>query len=119
MKGRGTSSEHEVRTHIANRDAGNLAASDATSRLLGVMTCLQGDPLPVDAPEAPLDPLQLAAVMEPTEATMSTSCIVKDEATGVTYMDTVTTSVGQVALSGTYQGTPAKGPIIEDITDLS
>ena len=38
----------------------------------------------MDAPEAPPDPLQLAAVMEPTVATMSTSCIVKDEATGVT-----------------------------------
>ena len=67
---------------------------------LGVMTCLWGDPSPVDAPEAPPDPLQLAAVMEPTVVTMSTSCIVKDEANGVTYMDTMTTSVGQVALSG-------------------
>ena len=85
----------------------------------GVMTCLWVDPLPMDAPEAPPDPLQLAAVMEPTVVTMSTSCIVKDEATGVTYMDTMTTSVGQVALSGPNQGTPAKGPIIEDITDLS
>ena len=85
----------------------------------GVMTCLWGDPLPVDAPEAPLDPLQLAAVMKPTVPTMSTSCIVKDEATGVTYMDTMTTSVGWVALSGPNQGTPAKEPIIEDNTDLS
>ena len=85
----------------------------------GVMTCLQRDPLPVDAHEAPPDPLQLAAVVEPTVATMSTSCIVKDEATGITYMDTVTTSLGQVTLSGPSQGTPAKGPIIEDITDLS
>ena len=52
-------------------------------------------------------------------ATMSASCIVKDEAMGVTYMDTVTTSMGQVALSGPEQGTPAKGPIVEDIMDLS
>ena len=70
-------------------------------------------------PEAPPDPLQLAAVMEPTVGTMSASCIVKDKATGVTYMDTMTTSMGQVALSGPIQGTPDKGPIIEDITDLS
>ena len=83
------------------------------------MTCLQRDPFPVDAHEAPLDLLQLAVVVEATVATMSTNCIVKDEATGMTYMDTMTTSMGQVALSGSNQGTPAKGPIIEAITDLS
>ena len=49
---------------------------------------------------------------------MSASCIVKDEAMGVTYMDTVTTSVGQVALSGHEQEALTQGPIIEDITDL-
>ena len=64
-------------------------------------------------------PLQIAAVMEPTVAMMSTSCIVKDKATGVTYMDIVTNSVGRLALSGPEQGTPTKGPIIEDITDLA
>ena len=85
----------------------------------GATTCLWGNPLLVNVPEAPLDPLQLAAGKEPTVATMSASCIVKDEATGVTYMDTMTTSMGWVALSGPNQGTLAKGPIIEDITDLS
>ena len=86
---------------------------------LAVTACLQKDPLPGKAHEAPPNPLQITAVMESTMATMSTSCIVKDKATGVTYMDTVTTSVGQVALTGPNQGTPAKGSIIEDITDLS
>ena len=84
----------------------------------GVMACLQRDLLSVDADEAPPDPLQLAVVVEPTVVTMSTSCIMKDEATGITYMDTMTTSMGQVALSGPSQGTQAMGPIIEDITDL-
>ena len=86
---------------------------------LGVMACLWKDPLPEKAHEAPRYPLQIAAVMEPTVVTMSASCIVKDEATGVTYMDPVTTSLGWVALSSPNQETPAKGPIIEDITDLS
>ena len=86
---------------------------------LGVMACLQKDPLPEEAHKVPQDPLRIAAVVEPTMVTMSASCIVKDEATGVTYMDTVTTSVGQVALSGPKLGTPTKGPIIEDIMDLS
>ena len=49
---------------------------------------------------------------------MSASCIVKDEVTGVTYMDTVTTLVGRVALSGPEQETSAQGSKIQDITDL-
>ena len=49
---------------------------------------------------------------------MCTSCIIKDEVAGVTYIDTVTTSVGRVALSGPEQETPGQGPQIEDITDL-
>ena len=59
-----------------------------------VMACLQRDLSPVDAHEASPGPLQLAAVVEPTVATMSASCIMKYEATGITYMDTVTTSMG-------------------------
>ena len=31
---------------------------------------------------------------------MSASCVVRDEATGATYLDMVTTSVGRVTLSG-------------------
>ena len=54
----------------------------------------------------------------PGVVTMSTSCIVKDEVTGVTYMDIVTTLMGKVALSGPEQETSAQGPTIEDITDL-
>ena len=57
-------------------------------------------------------------MLAPGVATMSTSCIVKDEVTGVTYMDTVTTSIGRVALSSPELETPAQGPKIEDITDL-
>ena len=86
---------------------------------LGVMACLWKDPSPEKAHEAPPDSLWIAAVMEPTMATMSASCIVKDKGTGVAYTDTVTISMGQVALSDPNKGTPAKGPIIEDIKDLS
>ena len=84
----------------------------------GVMACLQRDLSLVVAYEAPPDPLLLAAVVEPTVAMMSTSCIMTDEVTGITYMDTITTSMGQVALGGPSQGTQAMGPIIEDITNL-
>ena len=57
-------------------------------------------------------------MLAPGVATMSASNIMKHEATGVTYMDTVTTSVGRVALSGPEQETLAQGPTIQDITDL-
>ena len=49
---------------------------------------------------------------------MYTSCIVQDEAMGITYMDTVTTSVGQVALGGPHLAIQTPGPTTEDITDL-
>ena len=57
-------------------------------------------------------------MLAPGVATINTSHIVKDEVTGITYMDTVTTSVGRVVLSGPEQDTSAQGPRIEDITDL-
>ena len=85
---------------------------------MGVTACLQRDPSPEKVHEVPQVPLRIAAVLGPTMATMSASCIVKDEATGVTYMDPMTTSMGQVALSGPKQEASTQGPIIEDITGL-
>ena len=49
---------------------------------------------------------------------MSASCIVRDEVTGAAYLDTVTTSVGRVTLSGAESEIPAQGPKIEDVMDL-
>ena len=68
--------------------------------------------------KAPPEPLQLETPIEPAIARMCTSCIVQDEATGITYMDTVTTSVGWVALGGPHLAIQVPGPTIEDITDL-
>ena len=84
----------------------------------GVTACLQRDQLPEKVSEVPQDPLRMAALLVPTVATMSASCIVKDKAMEVTYMDTITTLVGQVAISGPEQKASTQGPIIEDITDL-
>ena len=84
----------------------------------GVTACLQMDQSLEKVHEVPQDPLRMAAVFAPTTATMSASCIIKDKAMGVTYMDTVTTSVGGVALSGPEQEALTQGPIIEGITDL-
>ena len=60
----------------------------------------------------------MEGVSVPAVASMSTSQIMKDEVRGVAYMDTMTTSVGQVTLSGPGQEASVQGPIIEDVTDL-
>ena len=48
---------------------------------------------------------------------MSTSHILKDEVTGITYVDIVTTSIGRVALCGPNLEASSTGPMIEDVTD--
>ena len=86
---------------------------------IGVAACLHRDQLPEVVCEMPPNPLRMAVLSGPAVATMSTSCIVKDEVMGVTYMDTVTTSVGWVTLSGPEQEALVQRPIIEDVMDLA
>ena len=83
-----------------------------------VTACLQRDQSLKEVCKVPQNLLRKVAVLAPTVASMSTSCIIKDKATGVTYMDTVTTLVGQVTLSSPKQKASTQGTIIEDITDL-
>ena len=85
---------------------------------IGVTACLQRHQSLEEVCKVSQDPLRMAAVLVPTVATMSTSCNMKDEAMGVTYMDTMTTSVGQVTLSSPRQKASTQGPIIEDVMDL-
>ena len=82
----------------------------------GVMACLQRN----QPPEGVSDPdiLSVVVLRGPTVETMSTSCIVKDEVTGVTFMDTMTTLVGRVTLSGPKQEALTQGPTIQDVMDL-
>ena len=60
----------------------------------------------------------MAVLSGPAIATLSTSQVIKDKVTGVTYMDTMTTSVVWVTLSGPRLEASAQGPTIQDITDL-
>ena len=85
---------------------------------LGVTACLQRAKLTEGVCKVPQDPLMIEVISVPAVATISTSHIVRHEVTGVTYMDTVTTSVGRVTLSGPKQETSAQGPMIQDVTDL-
>ena len=66
--------------------------------------------------EAPMGTLSIGLVMTLGICSISSSCIVKDDATGLTYVDTVTTSVGQIILSGPDPNDSSMGPTIEDIT---
>ena len=68
--------------------------------------------------EAPLEPRQQDTLTGPTVATVYATQIVQDEATRVTYMDTVTASVGRVALRNPHMAANLQGPTMEDITDL-
>ena len=83
-----------------------------------VTACLQRDQSLEEVCKVSPEPLRMVAVSLPTFATMSTSCIVKDEAMGVTYMDTMTTLVGWVTLSDPKQEALVQGPIIEYVMDL-
>ena len=85
---------------------------------IGVTACLWRDQLPEGVCKVPLDPLMIEVILAPAVATMSTSHIMRGEVTGATYMDTMTTSVGLVTLSGPRQEALAQGPTTQDIMDL-
>ena len=83
------------------------------------VACLVRDslsPAPIEAsPETRLPD----AMTEPVVATMYATQIVQNEATGVTYMDTMSALVGRVALRNPHMMANLKGPTVEDITDLT
>ena len=57
--------------------------------------------------EVPLEFMQPEVVIEPAIATMCASHVVQDKASWVTYMETVTTSMGWVALNCAH-------PVVQD-----
>ena len=101
----------KARIHISTQASGSHTENYTSPRF-------QRDPLPETALKAPPEPLWLEMQIKPAIAMMCTSHIVQDEATGITYMDTVTTSMGQVALGDPHLAIQTPGTTIEDITDL-
>ena len=73
----------------------------------GVAACLWRDQPPEGVSNP--DSLRMAVLAGPAIVTMSASHIVKDEETGVTYMDTVTTLMWWVTLSGPRQEPQPRG----------
>ena len=76
----------------------------------GVTACLQMPQLVEVALEAPLGTMPIGLVATPKISTMSMSHIIRDKATGITYMDTGTTSIGRVAFSGPDSEALLHGP---------
>ena len=88
-----------------------------TPGFLEVTACLRGQLLE-EVPKAPPGPLAMGMMTAPGVATMSASHVIRDEVTGATYLDMVTTSVGRVTLSGPESEIPAQGFKIEDVMDV-
>ena len=83
----------------------------------GVTACLCVPKLIEVDLEPPVGIIPPGLVTAPGITSMSSSCIMRDELMGVTYMDTVTTSIGRVTISGPGLEACPTGPTIEDITD--
>ena len=66
--------------------------------------------------EAPVGTLSIGLVAMLGISRVSSSHIVTDDAMGLTYVDTVTTSVGRIILCGLNPHATSTGPTIEDIT---
>ena len=66
--------------------------------------------------EAPVGMLSIGLVMTLGNSSVSSSHVVKDDTTGLTYVDTVPTSIRRITLSGLDPNDSSTGPTIEDIT---
>ena len=76
---------------------------------MDVTTCLRSQ-LSEKVPETCPVPVMMGMMAALGVATMSTSQVVWDEATGATYLDTVTTSIGREALSVPEDEVIVSGP---------
>ena len=83
----------------------------------GIMACLHTPELVEVDLKAPVGAMPIRLVATPGTSSVSSSHIVKDAIMGITYMDTVTTSIGGVTISGPALEAFPTGPTIEDITN--
>ena len=67
--------------------------------------------------EAPMGTLLVGLVMTPGISSISSSCVVTDDTAGLTYVDTVTTSVGRIILHELDPNATSTGPTIDGITN--
>ena len=63
-----------------------------------------------------MDVMSIGLIVVPGISSMSLSRVVQDDTTRLVYLDTITTSIGRVVLSGPDPDAPSAGPTIEDVT---
>ena len=81
-----------------------------------VVVCLKTPELVEVDQGMPVGPISIGMVSNPSLLSISSSRVVKDDTTGLVYLDTITTSIGRMVLGSTES---SEGPTIEDITDQS
>ena len=79
-----------------------------------VVTCLKTPELVEVDQGMPMGPISIGMVSNPGLSSVSSSRVVKDDTTGLVYLDTLTTSIGRMVLGSTES---SEGQTIEDITD--
>ena len=83
---------------------------------MGVMACLKMPELMEVDQEVPVGTLLVGLVTTLGISSVSSSHVVTDDATGLTYVHTVTTSVSRIILCRQDPNATSTGPTIEDIT---
>ena len=63
-----------------------------------------------------MDIMSIGLIAAPGISSVSLSRVIQDDTTRSVYLDTVTTSIGRVVLSGPDPYAPSAGPTIEDVT---
>ena len=79
-----------------------------------VTACLKTPELVEVDREMPVGTMSIGMVSSPGLSSISSSQAVKDNTTGLVYLDTMMTSMGRIVLGDLE---PSEGPTIEDITD--
>ena len=81
-----------------------------------VTSCLKAPKFVEIDSDMPASPMLIGLVATPGISSISSTRVMKDDTMGLVYMDMVTTSVGQVILSGDSVNSHG-GLVIENITD--
>ena len=63
-----------------------------------------------------MDIMSIGLIAAPGISSMSLSRVIQDDTTGSVYLDTFTTSIGRVVLSGPDLDASSVSPTIEDVT---
>ena len=80
----------------------------------GVAACLRTPELVEVDQDMPVGTMSIGMVLNPSMLSICSSQVVKDDETGLVYLDTVTTSIGRMIIGSTESN---EGPTIEDMTD--